>query len=72
MHLEARAGRIYVAEYLNDRVQVFSPSGESLGWIGGPGGIDAAAGVAVDGGGRLRSSSASPRRLTPSASRPTS
>ncbi len=37
MHIDARDGKLYVAEYLNDRIQVFSLAGEPLSVIGGPG-----------------------------------
>ena len=57
MHLEIRDRRLYVTEYLNDRIQVFNLTGESLGVIGesgsGPGQFDAPGGVAVAADGRL-------------------
>ena len=57
MHVETRDGKLYVAEYLNDRIQVFSLAGESLSSVGtsgsGPGEFDAPGGVGVDAAGRL-------------------
>jgi DNA-binding beta-propeller fold protein YncE len=57
MHMDVRDGKLYVAEYLNDRIQIFSLNGESLGSVGspgsGPGQFDSPGGVAVDGEGRL-------------------
>ena len=57
MHMDIRADRLYVAEYLNDRIQIFSPEGESLEAIGEsgtrPGQFDAPGGVAVAQDGRL-------------------
>lgn len=50
MHMDIREDKLYVAEYLNDRVQIFSLSGTSLQLIGssgsGPGQFDAPDGVA--------------------------
>lgn len=57
MHIDIHDGKLYVAEYLNDRIQVFSMRGESISVIGspgsGPGEFDAPAGVVVDAEGRL-------------------
>ena len=57
MHMDFHDGKLYVAEYLNDRIQVFSPAGESLARIGssgsGPSEFDAPGGVVVNADGRL-------------------
>ena len=52
MHIEMKDSKLYVAEYFNDRIQVFNPSGSSIGTIGRRQEedtyFDAPAGVSVD------------------------
>jgi len=57
MHIYIHRKNLYVAEYLNDRIQIFSLEGEPLGAIGssgsGSGQFDAPGGVAATTNGRL-------------------
>jgi len=57
MHMDVHDGKLYVAEYGNDRIQIFSLAGEPLTTVGtsghGPGQFDSPGGVAVDRQGRL-------------------
>ncbi len=56
MHLYARKGKLYVADMLNDRIQVFRADGTLIRIINRaavPGGFDAPTGVAVDPKGQI-------------------